>query len=228
MIKFSAWLLAIFIIIVISLVYLNISGFDGGYTIQLIRGDEAYKSSNYAKAMVHYKKAASISPKNSIPQIKMANTLVSLGKADEAISMLEEFIQKDPLSREVYDLLLSLYHENNAPKEKQLNVLKKASELFGDSDYAKMAGELEKKPDITPPKLNIEGGKYSTPQTIKVININEGEKVYYTTDGKTKPTNKSKVYKNDGINISKTTTLMLVKYSNGQYSDVVEQVYEID
>ncbi|MFZ4451338.1 chitobiase/beta-hexosaminidase C-terminal domain-containing protein [Salibacterium aidingense] len=76
------------------------------------------------------------------------------------------------------------------------------------------------------PAVDIEGGKYNTPQTIE-LSGEEGGKIYYTLDGRT-PTQKSKRYEST-IEIGETTTLKAIAVDEaGNESGVLEITYIID
>ena len=82
---------------------------------------------------------------------------------------------------------------------------------------------FEEKPAA--PTFDPVGGTYSSPQTVRISNNEEGSTVYYTTDGSA-PTASSTQY-TAPITISSTTTLKAVALMGDVYSDVTSATYTI-
>lgn len=74
--------------------------------------------------------------------------------------------------------------------------------------------------------FSLPEGTYSSPQTVRISNNEEGSTVYYTTDGSA-PTASSTQY-TAPITISSTTTLKAVAVAGDVYSDVTTATYTIN
>ncbi len=77
------------------------------------------------------------------------------------------------------------------------------------------------------PTLNKEGGFYNSPISVNVVNFNDIEKIYFTTDGSV-PDSNSSLYIAP-INITSTKVLRFIGYNNGKLkSNVVTNTYFIN
>lgn len=79
------------------------------------------------------------------------------------------------------------------------------------------------------PSSDTESGTYKTVLNIKLIPASNGQSIYYTTDGSDPKTNGLLYDDDEGLNISRTTTLKMAAKGEGMlYSDVVEYEYIIE
>ncbi|NLT58825.1 MAG: DUF5050 domain-containing protein [Clostridiales bacterium] len=214
-IKLTAWVAAIVLNLVIALVYFNVSGLDGGFQTQLTKGSEYAAQGDYDRAIKHFLKAIDIAPDSPVGYIQAADSYERTGQPQQAIALMETLIAKKPRSVESFEYLLRLYEENGAPIQKQIDLLSEAAMLFDSATYADRAGELLLQlSTVGPPVLSLEAGAYSTPQTVHVTNLADGDEVYYTTNGDTPVKTSTKYNPKNGISLKKGKTLVtLLRYS---------------
>ncbi|MBC8537023.1 DUF5050 domain-containing protein [Feifania hominis] len=232
LIKLFAWLLAILICFGGVFVYLSLSGFDGGYQEQLSRGNDKLAENDLEGALKHFEKAIKASPTNAEAYLLAAETCYSLGRMDDAISILESYTEKRLRTPAVYDRLLGYYKESGATAEKQISLLNLAIQIFGDSTYADQLAEIRAQMKNVPvPELSSPGGEYEQPLSVSVTNFAEGDTVYYTTDGSNPSSSAktAKLYDGKAIKIGKgLTTLKIMRIdSAGNVSHTVEHIYQV-
>lgn len=230
LIKLTAWLLAIVINGLIVVVYLNVKGLDGGFLTQIEKGDASFESGDLEAALKHYLKATSIAPDSPIGYLNAASTYVSLGDSEAAMALMEEYLSTSPHSVESYEYLLSLYEDNGVSPQKQFALLSEAALLFPDAAFADRAGELKLQlAAVDAPLLTPEPGSYEDTLKVTISNYEQGDEIFYTSNGDY-PTKASTRYDPDkGIPIKKgKTQLTLIRYTaEGDVSDVVEALYSV-
>lgn len=229
-IKFSAWALAIFLAIILSLIYLSYIGFDGGFSSHMKKGDTEYAAGNYKAALSDYNRASSITSSDASAKLGVVKSLIALDRQSDAIGVLEKFMESDPKSQEIYESLIALYETNTGYEQKLIDLLKNAASKFGNEEYADKAAVIARQMStVDPPTVDIVGGKYDDPVTVKITNLKNGETAYYTTDNAS-PTDASQTYsESDGIAIPEgKTVLKLIKYNaTGSSSSVVALSYAV-
>lgn len=230
LIKLSAWALAIVINLVIALVFFNVSGLDGGFQTQLNKGAEAAGAGDNDKALRHYLKAVDIAPDSPVGYLNAADVYIRMGRSGDAITIMEELIERKPRSVDSFEYLLQLYQDHGVSIEKQIALLSTATALFGDASYADRAGELKLlQSTVSAPLTEPAEGSYPGAVTIQVTNFQEGDEVYYTTNGDT-PTKAATKYDHaKGITLRDgRTVLSMIRYNaQGNSSASVAYSYSI-
>lgn len=92
------------------------------------------------------------------------------------------------------------------------------------SDTAVKEYHIEKNP-IPEPEISADSGRYSTPMDIEVLNLQEEDEVYYTTDGTT-PTTSSYAYTGPIHLPLGRSHYMFARIVDGVTGDVAERDYE--
>ena len=230
LIRLSAWALAIVINLIIALIFFNVQGLDGGFQTQLSKGAEYADAGDYDRAIRHYLKAIDIAPESSVGYLNAADVYIRMNNPSEAIAVMERLIDTKPRSVESFEYLLELYQTYGASTEKQIQLLSTASTLFGDTNYAGRAGELKLlQSTVAVPLTDPAEGSYPSAVNITVTNYQNGDEVYYTTNGDT-PTNFSSKYDHTkGISLRDgRTVLTMIRYNaEGGSSAAVAYSYSI-
>ncbi|MCD6063850.1 MAG: glycosyl transferase family 2 [Flavipsychrobacter sp.] len=74
-----------------------------------VQANAYLKANDLPNAAIYYQKALALNPKNETAYQPYAIILANLGRIDESISVVNQYVQIDPASAEAYDLLSQLY-----------------------------------------------------------------------------------------------------------------------
>ncbi len=76
-----------------------------------MQAGDLHDSDKNTEAVAKYREALKLDPENARAQYELSATLSGMGKADEAIAILEKLVASPGSSAEAYDLLAGLYNE---------------------------------------------------------------------------------------------------------------------
>lgn len=163
-----------------------IKNMENSYEYQYDKAVKCAAESEYNDAVSHLERALAIDDSQTDARFLMAEYYDKNDMRTSAVSVLNEILvqKKDyPKRDEVYDMLLSIYEEQED--------YKKMGEILAQCDVARIVSKYNKYAAL-PPKFNKDGGTYDELISITLEGNTQGF-VYYTLDGST-PTHYSNVY----------------------------------
>ena len=173
---------------------------------------------DYDQAIIHYKKAMELEPKDLTVRLKLVDVYFEIEKDEKAVALLHETVKADPSAYDAYKKLLSYYEMN-----KDLNSILSLRETVTDSRVKNLFEDYI----VESPKINIESGTYNN--LVKItISSNMKDSIYYTLDG-SDPTIAGMKY-TSYIQLDKKGTYNLKAVcmnKKGVYSDVITEKYTI-
>lgn len=174
---------------------------------------------DYANAVSSFEHALTFKPKDKEVRSRLLEIYLLIGEDEQAISILEEFMEEDKTNEEVCRQLIELYDKNKEYKE-----ISELRESIEDLDLLPLFSAYM----VAEPKFSSIGGKYANPLNISITSEN-GYDIFYTADGKD-PVFYGKPYQNAiPLKEEGTTILMAVaRNEKGVYSKVIEEEYTIE
>ena len=173
---------------------------------------------DYEQAIIHYKKAMDLEPKDITARMKLVDVYFEIEKDEKAVALLLDTIKVDPSAYDAYKTLLSYYEMN-----KDLNSILSLRETVSNSRVKNLFEDYI----VDNPKINLEGGTYNN--LIKItITSNMKDSIYYTLDG-SDPTVAGIKY-TSYIQLDKKGTYNLKAVcmnKKGVYSDVITEKYTV-
>lgn len=163
-----------------------IQNMENSYEYQYEKAVSCAAQSEYDEAVRHLERALAIDDSQTDARFLLAQYYDKNDMRTSAVSVLNEIlVQKTEYPRrdEVYDMLLSIYEEQEA--------YQKMGEVLAQCDAARIVSKYNKYAAL-PPKFNKPGGTYDELISITLEGNTQGY-VYYTLDGST-PTVHSPVY----------------------------------
>ena len=173
---------------------------------------------DYEQAIIHYKKAMEIEPKDVTARMKLVDVYFEIEKDEKAVALLQETIKVDPSAYDAYKKLLSYYEMN-----KDLNSILSLRETVTNSKVEKLFEDYM----VSNPSINVKGGTYNN--LIKIaISANINYSIYYTLDGSDPTVSGIKYTSYIQLDKKGTYNLKVVCMNKkGVYSDVVTEKYTI-
>ena len=187
-------------------------------------GKDLLDQGYYNKAYETLSVAVEREPENVDALMYMAQTQMSLGNTDDALSIYQSLVNDiAPEHPGAYRSLIQIYRDRGLNAE-ALELMKKASTRTGRQEFNIMLKEYT--PET--PVFSKQAGRYN--ETIDVtISIPDGETVYFTTDG-TDPSEAGVIYE-EGYKIhcdeGKLTLKAIGFNDNGVPSDQIEATYTV-
>ncbi len=175
------------IIIVGMACFVRISGqLENSYQYQYEKALQCAEENDYEEAISHLERALAIDDSQADASFLLAQYYDKSGMRSSAVSVLNGILTRkaDYSGRsEVYDLLLSIYEEEERYEE--------MGELLAECDADDIVSKYNEYAALTP-QFNKEGGVYDELISITITGNTEGF-VYYTLDGSS-PSENSPVY----------------------------------
>lgn len=159
---------------------------ENSYTYQYEKAVKCAENNEYGEAVVHLERALAIDASQTDAGFLLAEYYDKNGMRTSAVSVLNEILAQKadyPKRDEVYDMLLSIYKEQEDYEE--------MGEILAECDVARIVSKYNKYAAL-PPVFNKDGGTYDELISITLEGNTQGF-VYYTMDGSA-PTINSPVY----------------------------------
>lgn len=195
--------------------------FHNSYEYQMKQADSYYEKGteeDYGKALEHAKRATEIAENSSDAKMLLASIYLMLGNKEEAVRLLEIIVKNDNSYVNAYTSLIDIY----AKQEKYAEINRILTACTDESIVERFQEYV-----ALPPEFSVEGGKYDSVISLKLLSGSSGS-VYYTEDG-TVPDNMSIPY-SVPIRLENGTHEIAAIFINkyGQKSEVVKNIYTIE
>ena len=105
------------------------------------------------------------------------------------------------------------------PSAQTITVSQEADETYAAGSATFTVSIADSKPTVETPTFSVEGGTYSSVQTVSINCATEGAIIYYTLDGST-PTTSSSIY-STALTVDETTTVKAIAVKEGMNNSAV-------
>ena len=183
------------------------------------KGDEAFYDGEYSVAISYYLRILDENGDDVDVLFALGNAQNAAGYYEDARNTYGHALLLDENNLEVFQALVILLNNNNSSELEALSSVAKTKEQKEFLDLYR----------ITPPTISVKSGTYSDDVTTEIL-CDEGDSVYYTTDG-TQPSAKNGTLYEGEITIDKQGTTILSAVScdkdTQKLSAVTTETYEI-
>ena len=209
--------IAIICAIIISLVALAVIRYNS-FEYQMEKANNLYVKKDYLKSNDYLKRAINIDNDNTTAKIMLANNHYLLGEIDVAVGILEEIIDNNNDEVQVFDLLISIYAEDERYDKIDALLKKEMNEDLTLKYYEYISN---------PPEFSLDSGLYYDYVELEFL-ADESGNVFYTLDGSEPNSNSQKYYTSILLEQGsyKFKAIYINKY--GVKSDVSECDYIVD
>lgn len=192
------------------------------FDFQMAQAESESSNKDYDSALKYLKRALELQPDSTEANVLEAKIYIKKGDEESALPILISTVENAPDSISAYGELLRLYEG-----QKEFDKIKEVMDDCGSDEVKEHFAEY-----ITAlPVLSLDGGTYSSEQTIYFTAVDSDTKVYYTLDG-SEPDNSSRLYSTSaGITLDKEGdyTLKYIAYNaKGIPSDIKSEEYKIE
>lgn len=191
---------------------------SNSFDYQYEKGISCAAKKDYAKALDHLTRAASLNPNHTGVLLEMAAIYKIRDDASSLEATLLQILTLDDTEPEAYRMLVALYDK----QQKYDAIMDLYGQLKDDSLREIFADYM-----VPPPVFSVEGGAYNDDVTIE-LSAPEGCTIYYTLDG-TSPVERGKRYREPiELDNAKDYTLSAVcRDERGIYGQIAVEEYSI-
>lgn len=193
----------------------NYNDFD----YQMKMADVAFSNQKYEESYEYIERALDLDENSIEAQLLKAQILVNTGKKNQAVSLLQDIIQKYPDDSLAYGQLIKMYYNDGKIQE----IKSLLDQCENEEIKEKYSGYI-----CNPPVFSLPSGSFAEEKSLQLYSRDDETKIYYTTDGSI-PTKNSILYE-ESIQLKEGTTLInaIAINDKGISSDVVSNQYIVE
>lgn len=207
-----------FAICVVIVWFYSLSLHKNSFEYQYGQALYSAKEGNYKDAIESMKKAISLNESEYEAKLTLAEYYNIINKEEDAIAILNEFIEQNLMLPEVYTQLIAIYEESQ-----DYGIIHLLLKQEDDKQIQNMFSDYLSEEPI----FGVKGGTYEEVVVLELSSKNQGT-IHYTLDG-SKPTKDSPIY-TEPLNLENGVYRVSAIFVNEYQveSEIVTNVYTID
>lgn len=187
------------------------------YDYQLQKAEEYEQEDDYLTALTYYYNAWELNKTDSNIPYRIVLIYMEINEEDKAVDLLKKRIKEKPTEKAAYELLISIYDE-----EEDYESIRNLCVGVADSDILDLFEDYL----VEQPKFEDISGSYTVPFSVKIFS-KYSYSIYYTVDG-SDPVKHGMPYHQEIELAEGTTTVKAVTENEaGIFSEVVSNTYQV-
>lgn len=185
-------------------------------------GNKFLIEQKYEEAILAFKNALELKPKNIEGRLGLAKAYIKVGKSEQSEKLLKEAISFRNNNPEPYTELSRLY-VSLGNVENAIIILEQGYNKTRNSEIKRLLDELKAEP--LPPKFSVDSGEYKEEKTVELKTSDNKGQLFYTLDGAEPTKNSTKYTVPIKVGAGKTVIRAIVIAENGKSSKEAKSEY---